>query len=418
MSSSRRVVVTGLGIVSPVGNSVESAWSAVVAGKSGVTPIQHFDADTFPCKIYAGISDFDSCLRNSDVIEKKYQRRIGEFIQYGAYASSMAWHDAGLADHAINPQRIGVVIGSGIGGIGMISDTSLVLDKSGPRRVQPFFIPGSIINMASGYVSQKFNCQGPNVSMVSACASGAHSIGFAARSIAYGDADVMLSGAAEHASCALSIAGFCSLKALSSGYNDTPAKASRPWDKNRDGFVLGDGSGVLVLEEYEHARQRGAQIYAEVSGFGMSSDAFHFTQPEPEGRGMCLAMQNALDDASLSPEDIDYVNAHGTSTPMGDMIEYGAVARLIHSRRQDLIMSSTKSMTGHLLGAAGAIEAVFSIMAIKENIAPPTINLDNPEEDCSINLVPHEAQQHVINKVMSNSFGFGGTNVSLIFSSI
>ncbi len=364
------------------------------------------------------MADWDTVSAGFEILDEQDRRRLSEFIQYGAYAAWHAYLDSGLEINELNANRVGVIIGSGIGGLPMIEDVSVALHNHGARKVKPFFVPASIINMTSGFVSQKLNCQGPNLSMVSACASGSHSIGYAARTIAYGDADVMFSGAAEKASNPLGIAGFASMKALSTNYNDDPTKASRPWDKARNGFVLGDGAGVLVLEEYEHACKRDAKIYAELTGFGMSSDAYHIARPEPNGKGIYLAMRNALTDAKLEPQAVDYINAHGTSTPLGDMIEYNSVENLFDAGSPNLMMSSTKSMTGHLLGAAGAIEAIFSIMAIKDNIAPPTINLDNPEDSITLNLVPHTAKKHNIKNAMSNSFGFGGANSCLVFSDL
>jgi 3-oxoacyl-[acyl-carrier-protein] synthase II len=418
MLGSRRVVVTGMGILSPVGNTLESAWQAILSGSSGVSTIQEFDASEYAVKIYAGIKGFETFCQDVDILDSKDCRRLSAFIQYAVCTAWHAYIDSGLNIDESNATRVGAFIGSGVGGLPMTEKMSLALSQHGPKKVTPFFVPGSITNMASGVVSQKLNCQGPNLSMVSACASGSHSIGYAARAIAYGDADVMFAGAAEKSSSPIGIAGFSSLKALAANFNDAPSKASRPWDKARNGFVLGDGAGVLVLEEYEHARKRGAKIYAELTGFGMSSDAYHLTQPEPNGRGMLHAMRSALNDAGVSPEVVDYINAHGTSTPLGDMIEYGAVEKLFGSSRSDLVMSSTKSMTGHLLGAAGAIEAIFSIMAIRDNIAPPTINLDNPEDGIHINLAPNAAVKHKIDVAISNSFGFGGTNSCLVFSGL
>jgi 3-oxoacyl-[acyl-carrier-protein] synthase II len=413
MNLKRRVVVTGLGIVSPVGNSVKTAWSNILSGQSGISSIDYFDTADYTTRISGAIKDFDV----TGDLDSKSIRRYDEFIQYGCYAACRALEDSNLVIDDNNAPRIGVAIGSGIGGLTTIERNTVALYNQSPRRVSPFYIPGSIINSCSGLVSQILNCQGLNLAMVSACASGAHSIGYAARTIAYGDVDVMLSGASEKGSSRTGIAGFSSMKALSTR-NDDPERASRPWDKDRDGFVLGDGAAVLVLEEYEHAKARGAKIYAELIGFGMSSDAYHITAPEPSGRGMLLSMQNALNDAGINPGQIDYVNAHGTSTPLADPLEHNSVKHLLHADNPTLPMSSTKSMTGHLLGAAGAIEAVFSILAIRDNVAPPTINLDHPDDGCDMNLVPHESQEHTINYVLSNSFGFGGTNASLIFSSV
>ena len=410
----RRVVVTGLGVVSPLGCSVEPVWKAVLSGQSGVGPIEHFDCSAFATKFAALITDFDPSLS----LDAKEVRRIDPFIQYAVEASRQALTDADLMSGTDTyHDRFGVAIGSGIGGIQTIQDNAKKLFDGGPRKISPFFVPGLIVNMASGYVSMRYNLRGPNVSMVSACASSAHSLGLAARMIQYGDADLMLAGGAEKASAALGIGGFNALKALSTR-NDDPTKASRPWDKDRDGFVLGDGSAVLVLEEYEHAKARGAKIYAELVGLGMSGDAYHMTAADPEGTGFVLSMEQALRDAKLAPEDIEYINAHGTSTPLADPIELAAVKQTFKEHAYSLAMSSTKSMTGHLLGAAGAIESMFCVLALRDQIAPPTINLDNPEEGCDLDLIPHRAKEMPIRSVLTNSFGFGGTNATLIFKQV
>ena len=407
----RRVVVTGLGVVSPLGCSVEAAWKAILAGQSGVGPVEHFDCSGLATRFAALVPDFDSSL----TLDRKELRRIDTFIQYGLEASRQALLDADLMSLTDTHQdRFGVAIGSGIGGIQTIQDNAKKMFDGGPRKISPFFVPGLIVNMASGYVSMRYNLRGPNVCMVSACASSAHSLGLAARMIQYGDADLMLAGGAEKASTELGMGGFNALKALSTR-NDDPTKASRPWDKDRDGFVLGDGSAVFVLEELEHAKARGAKIYAEFAGLGMSGDAYHMTAADPDGAGFVLSMKQALQDAKLAPKDIDYINAHGTSTPLADPIELAAVKQTFKEHAYSLAMSSTKSMTGHLLGAAGAIESLFCVLALQDQIAPPTINLDNPEEGCDLDLVPHQAKAMPMRSVLTNSFGFGGTNASLIF---
>lgn len=408
----RRVVVTGLGTVCPVGNTVDAAWEAILNGKSGVTRIWQFDPSEFNTQICASVIDFDP----SQVMTPKETRRFAEFVQFAGEASRQAIEDANLDITEANQGRVGVAIGAGMGGLGWIQANHRSLEAGGPRKVSPFFIPGAIINMAPGFVAMRNKLRGPNISIVTACTTGTHNIGMAARLIASGDADVMLAGGTEMATNALSIAGFSAARALSSKYNDTPERASRPWDKDRDGFVLGDGAATLVLEEYEHAKKRGATIYAELAGFGMSDDAYHMTAPDPEGSGFVSVMETAIRDAGLDKTDIDYVNAHGTSTPMLDPLEAQAVKAVFGDHATQLAVSSTKSMTGHLLGAAGAIEALFSVLAIRDQVAPPTINLDNPEESCGdLNLVPHQAQPRVINAALSNSFGFGGTNGTLVF---
>ena len=411
--SRRRVVVTGLGALSPLGKSVAESWANLVAGKSGITTIDHLDTEQFSVKFCGAVKDFDPTL----TIDKKDARKMDVFIQYGVAAAVEAINDAGLTVPEDRAYRYGVAIGSGIGGLTSIEQNHSTLVKSGPRRISPFFIPAAIVNMAAGWVSMKYNLQGPNFATSTACATGNHAIGLAARTIAYGDADVMVAGGAEKGSSALGMGGFAAARALSTR-NDAPEKASRPWDADRDGFVLGDGAGILVLEEYEHAKARGARIYAELSGFGMSGDAYHMTSPSEDGRGAARAMQSALDDAGLKPSAIEYINAHGTSTPAGDVAESQAIRKVFGDHADHLAISSSKSMTGHLLGAAGAVEAVFSIMALTDSIAPPTINLENPGDGCDLDYIPGEARKMTINHVMSNSFGFGGTNATLVFSRI
>lgn len=407
----RRVVVTGLGMVSPLGSTIDTSWQAALAGKSGVKKITHFDASPYTTHISAPVLDFDPTL----YMDPKEIRRTDFFIHYAMAATTQAMKDANLTIHDVDAYRAGVLIGSGIGGLPMIESSFDILKNQGPRRVSPFFIPGIIINMASGYVSIAFGCKGPNLSISTACATGTHSIGQAARMIAFGDADVMLAGGTEMASCHLGIAGFAAMRALSTR-NDEPEKASRPWDKDRDGFVLGDGAGMLVLESYEHAKARGAKIYAEVAGFAMTADAEHITAPSSVGGQK--SMEFAVRDAGLSLTDIHYINAHATSTEVGDLSEINAIKAAFGAHANQLAISSTKSMTGHLLGAAGAVEAIFSILALRDHIAPPTINLDSPSEGCDLNLVPNKAQTMKINAVLSNSFGFGGTNTSVVFTQI
>ncbi len=411
--SKRRVVVTGMGMISPLGHNVESTWQAILAGKSGVSLIDHFDASDLTCKICSRVKDFDVTL----YMPEKEARKRDYFIQYGMAAAIQAIEDSGLQVTEANADRIGFAIGSGIGGLPSIERNHEVLLQSGPRRLSPFFIPSALINMISGHLSIQYGMKGPNIALVSACTTGTHNIGSAARTIAYGDADVMIAGAAEMASTKLGIGGFAAMRALSTR-NDEPEKASRPWDKDRDGFVLGDGAGVIVLESYEHAKARNAKIYAELVGFGMSADAHHMTTPHPEGLGAASSMESAIRDAGMRPEDIDYVNAHGTSTPAGDELEVMGLKRTFGDHAYKFAVSSTKSMTGHLLGAAGSVEAIFSILAIRDQVAPPTINLDNPSDGCDLNFVPHQAQAMRIDSALSNSFGFGGTNGSLIFKKI
>lgn len=411
--SRRRVVVTGLGMISSLGNTVAETWQGIVNGKSGVTTISHFDASGFTTQFSASVKN----LVVDDYFPSKEARKMDLFIQYGMVAGIQAIRDSGLEITEANSARIGVSIGSGIGGIGTIEEGSSTLEHKGPRRISPFFVPSAIINMISGNLSIMYGLRGPNVAITTACTTGTHSIGFAARMIQYGDADVMVAGGAEMATTPLGLGGFAAARALSTR-NDNPQAASRPWDKDRDGFVLGDGAGVLVLEEYEHAKKRGARIYAELIGFGMSGDAYHMTSPPEDGSGAAASMRNAILDAGIPLDTINYINAHGTSTPAGDKAECQAVKSVMGSAVEQVAVSSTKSMIGHLLGAAGSVEAIFSVLAIRDQVAPPTINLDNPEEGCDINLVPHTAQERKIEAVLSNSFGFGGTNGSLIFRKV
>lgn len=408
--SRRRVVVTGLGMLTGLGNTVESTWAGIVAGKSGISMIDHFDTTNYSTRFAGLVKDFDV----EAYMPAKEARRMDEFIQYGIAAGLQAFKDAGLEVTAGNAPRIGVSIGSGIGGLSSIERNKEILMADGPRKISPFFVPGSIINMAAGMLAIRLGLKGPNIAVATACTSATHCIGLAARMIAYGDADVMLAGGAEKGSSPLGMAGFSAARALSTR-NDNPQAASRPWDRDRDGFVLGDGAGVVVLEEYEHAVARGARIYAELIGFGMSDDAFHMTSPSENGEGAAAAMRNALRDAGIAPEMVHYVNAHGTSTEAGDVAESQAIEAVFGDHARHLAVSSTKSMVGHLLGAAGAVEAIFSVLAIVNNIAPPTINLDNPAEGCNLDYVPNKARSMTIDVALSNSFGFGGTNGSLIF---
>lgn len=409
----RRVVVTGLGLVTPVGNSVNESWANIIAGKSGIAPIEHFDASGFNTRFGGSIKNFDI----SPYLNPKDARKMDLFIQYGMAAGAQAIQDADIVCTEENAARIGVAIGSGIGGLPMIEANHNALNKGGARRVSPFFVPGSIINMISGNMAIQHGFKGPNIAITTACTTGTHNIGYSARTIAYGDADVMVCGGAEMATTPLGLGGFSAARALSTR-NDNPEAASRPWDVDRDGFVLSDGAGVLVLEEYEHAKARGANIYAELSGFGMSDDAFHMTAPPEDGSGAALSMSNAIKDAQIDPADVHYINAHGTSTAAGDLAESRAVERVLGSAAQQVAVSSTKSMIGHLLGAAGAVEAVFSILAIRDQVAPPTINLDTPQEGCHLDYVPHTARDMRIDVALSNSFGFGGTNGSLLFTKV
>ncbi len=414
----RRVVITGLGLVTPLGCGVEASWSRLLEGKSGARRIEEFPVDDLACQIACFVprgSLSEGKFNPDDWMEPKEQRKVDDFIIFAMGAADQALQDAGWkADSRDRQVRTGVLIGSGIGGLDGIAETSLLLRDKGPRRVSPFFIPGRLINLASGYVSIRHGLKGPNHSVVTACSTGAHAIGDASRLIALGDADVMVAGGTESPVCRLAVAGFAACRALSTGFNDAPTKASRPYDKDRDGFVMGEGAGVVVLEEYEHARARGARIYAEVIGYGMSGDAYHITAPAEDGDGAYRCMRAALTRANIAVSDIDYVNAHGTSTPMGDEIELGAIERLFGNAAGDLLMSSTKSAIGHLLGAAGAVEAIFSVLAMRDNIAPPTLNLDNPSVSTAIDLVPHIAKKREIEVALSNSFGFGGTNASLV----
>lgn len=408
--NSRRVVVTGMGAVTALGLDTESTWTGVVNGKNGVRAIEHFDASAFSTRFSASLQDFSV----EGYIEPRDAKRMDLFIQYGMVAGIQAMRDSGLELTEANQDRVGCNVGAGIGGIGLIEKTSLLMDKSGPRKISPFFVPGSIINMVAGNLSIEFNLRGPNLAMVTACTTGTHSIGLGARLIAAGDADAMLVGGAEMGTTPAGLGGFAAARALSTR-NDDPAAASRPWDKDRDGFVLGDGAGVMLIESLESAQARGANIYAEVVGFGMSGDAYHMTSPPADGRGAALSMRNALASAGMNADEVDYINAHGTSTPAGDVAETLAIKSVLGDHAYDVAVSSTKSMIGHLLGAAGAVEAIFSTLAIRDGVAPPTINLTNPDDGCDLNYVPGTAQQRDINVAMSNSFGFGGTNGTLIF---
>lgn len=407
---SRRVVITGMGAVTPLGNSVEDTWKGLLEGKSGIAPIENYDASSYSTR-------FAGQIRNLDVTEylsSKEARKIDPFIQYGLVASIQAIRDSGLEVTDANRKRIGVAVGSGIGGIGTIERNKELLDKGGIRKVSPFLVPGSIINMISGNLSIMFGLQGPNWAITTACTTATHCIGYASRMIKYGDVDVMIAGGGECGSSPLGMAGFVAARALSTR-NDNPQGASRPWDRDRDGFVLSDGAGVLVLEEYEHAKKRGAKIHGELIGFGASSDAHHITAPPENGRGAADAMLNALEDAAIARDSVGYINAHGTSTQAGDIAETNAIKTIFGAHAHKLSVSSTKSMVGHLLGAAGGVEAVFTLLALQNQVAPPTINLDNPDEGCDLDYVPHTAKQREINVALSNSFGFGGTNGTLIF---
>ncbi len=415
----RRVVVTGMGLVTPLGIGLERVWGRLIAGESGIRAIQSFDVSDLPSRVAAQVprGDQASGLFNADDwVPPKDQRRMDQFIVFAMAAAAQAVDDAGW--HPTDEEereRTGVMIGSGIGGLPGITEGALILEERGPRRISPFFIPSSLINLASGHVSIRYGFKGPNHAVVTACSTGAHAIGDASRLIMLDDADVMVCGGTEAAICRLGLAGFAAARALSTGFNDDPPRASRPWDQDRDGFVMGEGAGILVLEELEHAQQRGARIYAEVIGYGMSGDAFHLTAPSEDGNGAFRSMRNALKSARLTPDKIDYINAHGTSTPLGDEIELGAVKRLFGDHSYKLSMSSTKSAIGHLLGAAGSVEAIFAILALRDGVVPPTLNLDNPSPSCDIDLVPKQARERKVSYVLSNSFGFGGTNASLIF---
>lgn len=409
--SRRRVVVTGMGMLSPLGIDVTSSWRGILAGHSGIGPIEHTDLSAFTTRFGGSVKGFEV----EQYLSPKEARRLDLFIQYGLAASIQAVRDAGIEVSDANRERIGVAMGSGIGGLTNIEESSRMLHDKGPSKISPFFVPGSIINMISGFLSIHLGAQGPNYALATACTTGTHCIGMAARNIAYDEADVMIAGGAEMAACGLGMGGFGAARALSTR-NDEPARASRPWDKGRDGFVLSDGAGALVLEELEHARARGAHIYAELIGFGMSGDAFHMTSPPEDGAGAARCIVNALRDAKVNPDQVQYINAHGTSTPAGDLAEARAIKSVFGDHAYRLAVSSTKSMTGHLLGAAGAVEAIFSVLAIRDQVAPPTINLDDPDEECDLNFVAHEAQPCAVDVALSNSFGFGGTNGTLVFS--
>lgn len=408
--SRRRVVVTGMGMLSPLGNDVPSSWQGILAGRSGIGLIEHMDLSAFSTRIGGSVKNFDV----EPYLSPKEARKLDLFIQYGLAACFQAARDSELEVTDANRDRIGVAMGSGIGGLTNIENNCKSLHEQGPRRISPFFVPGSIINMISGFLSIHLGLQGPNYAISTACTTGTHCIGMAARNIAYGEADVMIAGGAEMAACGLGLGGFGAARAMSTR-NDEPTRASRPWDKDRDGFVLSDGAGALVLEELEHAKARGATIYAELIGFGMSGDAFHMTSPPEDGAGAARCMANALRDAGIEPSAVQYINAHGTSTSAGDKAEVAAIKTVFGEHAHKLAVSSTKSMTGHLLGAAGAVEAIFSVLALRDQVAPPTINLDQPDEGCDLDFVPHEARKMPMDVVLSNSFGFGGTNGSLVF---
>lgn len=409
--SNRRVVVTGLGLITPLGNDVTTTWEALKNGQSGINTIEHMDASGFSTQFGGSIKDFDSSL----YMERKDARRMDVFMQYGIAAGVQAFADSGLADSNWNPDRAGVAIGSGIGGITAIQDGALLIQASGPRKISPFFVPGSIINMIAGSLSIQFDLKGPNIAVVTACTTGTHNIGLAANMIANNQADLMMAGGAEMATSPVGLGGFCAARALSTR-NDDPQRASRPWDKDRDGFVLSDGSGILVLEELEHAKARGATIYAELSGFGMSGDAYHMTSPAVGGAGAASCMRNALTSAEMNPDSIQYINAHGTSTLAGDLAETQAIKSVFGEHAKSLSVSSSKSMIGHLLGASGAAEAIISVLSLRDQVLTPTINLDNPDTECDLDYVPNTARETEVNAVLSNSFGFGGTNGSLIFT--
>jgi 3-oxoacyl-[acyl-carrier-protein] synthase II len=414
----RRVVITGLGMVTPLGCGVETTWRKLLDGKSGAAKVEAFDVSDLACKIACSIprgDGSDGTFNADQWMDPKDQRKVDPFIVYAMAAARQALDDAGWKPASYDEQvRSGVLVGSGIGGIGGIYDASVTLVEKGPRRISPFFIPGRLINLASGYISIEHGLKGPNHAVVTACSTGAHAIGDAARLIALGDADVMVAGGTESPINRLSIAGFAACRALSTGFNEEPERASRPYDRDRDGFVMGEGAGIVVLEEHDHAKARGARIYAEVIGYGLSGDAYHITSPSEDGDGAYRCMKAAIGRAGIAASDIDYINAHGTSTPLGDELELKAVERLVGNAAAKLAMSSTKSAIGHLLGAAGAVEAIFSVLAIRDQVAPPTLNLDNPSVETAIDLVPHEAKARPIEVVLSNSFGFGGTNASLV----
>jgi len=406
----RRIAVTGLGLLTPVGNDVESTWSAIRAGESGIRPIERFDVSEFSTRFGGALQAFD----RDKYLPAKEARRMDEFMHYGIAAGIQALEDSGLQESGFEAERFGVAVGSGIGGITTIEETALQIKASGPRKVTPFFVPGSIINMISGTLSIRYGLKGPNIAVVTACTTGTHNIGLAANMISNDQADIMLVGGAEMATSPVGLGGFCAARALSTR-NDEPERASRPWDKDRDGFVLSDGAGVMVIEEMEHAKARGARIYAELVGFGMSGDAYHMTAPSEGGEGAARCMQNALRSADMSANDIDYINAHGTSTIAGDVAESEAIKQVFGSQAYNLCVSSTKSMIGHLLGASGAAEAIVSVLTLHDQVITPTINLDNPEDGCDLDYVPHKARETAVNAVLTNSFGFGGTNGSLIF---
>ncbi|MGL5528806.1 MAG: beta-ketoacyl-ACP synthase II [Plesiomonas shigelloides] len=411
--SKRRVVVTGMGMLSPVGNTVEASWKALLAGQSGISLIEHFDTTAFATRFAGLVKDFNC----EEYLSRKDARKMDLFIQYGIAAGLQALDDSGLTVTEANAHRMGVAIGSGIGGLGLIEENHTALLNGGPRKISPFFVPSTIVNMIAGHLSILRGLRGPNIAISTACSTGVHNIGHAARMIAYGDADAMLAGGAEKASTPMGMGGFAAARALSTR-NDAPQQASRPWDRDRDGFVLGDGAGMMVLEEYEHAKARGAKIYAELVGFGMSGDAYHMTSPPADGSGAALAMLNAMNDAGVGATDIQYVNAHGTSTPAGDVAETRAVKSVFGDYAHKVMVSSTKSMTGHLLGAAGSVEAIFTVLSLRDQAIAPTINLDNPDDECDLDYVPHEARQAKLEYALCNSFGFGGTNGSLLFRKI
>ena len=425
MEDLSRIVVTGMGLVTPLGCGLDGPWSSLISGQSGISKISSIDVSDLPSQIAGQVPRkhtgpfSEDLFVPDDYISSKDQKRMDVFIQYGLAAAVLAISDSGWEPKDEDSLlKTGVMVGSGIGGLPEIEKSAQIVNGGKVRRLSPFFIPASLINLVSGQIAIRYGFKGPNSAVVTACASGAHAIGDAARLIALGDAEVMIAGGAEAAICRLGVAGFSQARALSTGFNDNPTEASRPWDEDRDGFVIGEGAGVVVLETLEHAKNRGANIYAEIKGYGMSGDAYHITAPAEDGDGGFRAMQGALKSARLNPEDVDYINAHGTSTPLGDEIEHNAVKRLFKGKEKDLAMSSTKSSTGHLLGAAGAVEAIFSILAIKHQVAPPTLNLIKPSEGCDLNLIPLEAQPKTIKSVLSNSFGFGGTNASLILSKL
>jgi 3-oxoacyl-[acyl-carrier-protein] synthase II len=415
----RRVVVTGVGAVTPLGCGIGPTWQRLVASESGIRKIEDFDTSDLASKVAAQVprGNAEHALRPDDWVAPKDQRKMDDFILYALAAAGQAIEDSGWAPTTDKErERTGVIIGSGIGGLKTIAEAAVLLHEKGPRRISPFFIPSSLINLASGHVSIRHGFKGPNHAVVTACSTGAHAIGDASRMIGYGDADVMIAGGAEAAVCRIGIAGFSASRALSTAFNDEPPRASRPWDRDRDGFVMGEGAGIVVLEALDHAKARGAKIYAEIIGYGMSGDAHHITAPAEDGDGGFRSMRAALADAGCTVDDIDYINAHGTSTPLGDEIELGAVKRLFGQAAYKLVMSSTKSSIGHLLGAAGSVEAIFTILAIKNDLVPPTLNLDNPSEGCDLDLVPYKAKARTVNAALTNSFGFGGTNASLVFA--